>query len=251
MVNILETKRIAKHFDGVRAVDDLSLGFERGKITGLIGPNGSGKSTLINLLTGVLPASSGSVVISSNTEVSKILSHEVSDYGITRTFQEVRLFEQMLVLDNILVVLTKRNVLSSLFEKHKQFHLERAEDVLKKVGLWEKRNDLARNLSYGQRKLLEIGRVLAMSNGFGDDSDIFFLDEPFAGLFPEMRKIVISVIQDLKQKGKTVILVEHNIDIIRELCDQLIVLDSGQLLAEGTPSDVLSKREVMDAYLGE
>lgn len=251
MVNILETKRIAKQFDGVHAVDGLSIGFEKGKITGLIGPNGSGKSTLINLLTGVLPISSGSVVISSNTEVSKILPYEVSDYGITRTFQEVRLFEQMLVLDNILVVLTKRNVLGSLFEKHKQFHLERAEEVLKKVGLWEKRNDLAKNLSYGQRKLLEIGRVLAMSNGFGDDSDIFFLDEPFAGLFPEMRKIVISVIQDLKQKGKTVILVEHNIDIIRELCDQLIVLDSGQLLAEGTPSDVLSKREVMDAYLGE
>ncbi len=250
-MNILETKRIAKHFDGVRAVDDLSLGFEKGKITGLIGPNGSGKSTLINLLTGVLPVSSGSVVVSSNTEVSKILPYEVSDYGITRTFQEVRLFEQMLVLDNILVVLTKRNVLSSLFEKHKKFHLERAEEVLKNVGLWEKRNDLAKNLSYGQRKLLEIGRVLAMSNGFGDDSDIFFLDEPFSGLFPEMRKIVISVIQDLKQKGKTVILVEHNIDIIRELCDQLIVLDSGQLLAIGTPSEVLSKKEVMDAYLGE
>lgn len=250
-MNILETKRIEKHFDGVHAVDNLSVGFEKGKITGLIGPNGSGKSTLINLLTGVLPMSSGLVIMSPNIEISKILSHEISDFGITRTFQEIRLFEQMLVLDNILVVLTKRNVLSSLFEKHKNFHLERAEEVLKKVGLWEKRNDLAKNLSYGQRKLLEIGRVLAMSNGFGDDSDIFFLDEPFAGLFPEMRKIVISVIQDLKQKGKTVILVEHNIDIIRELCDHLIVLDSGQLLAQGIPSDVLSKREVMDAYLGE
>lgn len=250
-MNILETKKIAKHFDGVHAVDSLSIGFEKGKITGLIGPNGSGKSTLINLLTGVLPMSSGSVVVSSNTEVSKILPYEVSDFGITRTFQEVRLFEQMLVLDNILVVLTKRNVLGSLFEKHKKFHLDRAEEVLKKVGLWEKRNDLAKNLSYGQRKLLEIGRVLAMSNGFGDNSDIFFLDEPFAGLFPEMRKIVISVIQDLKQKDKTVILVEHNIDIIRELCDHLIVLDSGKLLADGVPSHVLSQKEVMDAYLGE
>lgn len=250
-MNILETKNLTKHFDGVYAVDSLSLDFEKGKITGLIGPNGSGKSTLINLLTGVLPVSSGVVVISSSTEVSKILPHEVSDFGITRTFQEVRLFEQMLVLDNILVVLTKRNVFSSIFEKHKKFHLERAEEILKKVGLWEKRNDLAKNLSYGQRKLLEIGRVLAMSNGFGDDSSIFFLDEPFAGLFPEMRKIVISVIQDLKQQGKTVILVEHNIDIIRELCDYLIVLDNGQLLAEGVPDVVLSKREVMDAYLGE
>ncbi len=250
-MNALETRKITKHFDGVYAVDGLSVAFEKGKITGLIGPNGSGKSTLINLLTGVIQIDGGSVAISSIEEVSKLLSHEVSDYGITRTFQEVRLFEQMPVLDNILVVLTKRNVFASLFETHKKFHLERAEEVLKKVGLWEKRNDLAKNLSYGQRKLLEIGRMLAMSNGFGDDSDIFFLDEPFAGLFPEMRKIVISVIKDLKEKGKTVILVEHNIDIIRELCDHLIVLDSGKLLAEGVPSHVLSQREVMDAYLGE
>lgn len=250
-MNILETKKISKNFGGVHAVDSLSVGFEKGKITGLIGPNGSGKSTLINLLTGVLPMSSGSVVVSSGLEVKRLLPEEVSDFGITRTFQEVRLFEQMRVLDNILVVLTKRNVWSALFENHKKFHLERAEEVLKKVGLWEKRNDLAKNLSYGQRKLLEIGRVLAMSNGFGDDSDIFFLDEPFAGLFPEMRKIVVSVIQDLKQKGKTVVLVEHNMDIIRELCDVLVVLDSGKVLSQGDPAQVLSQKEVMDAYLGE
>jgi branched-chain amino acid transport system ATP-binding protein len=169
-MNMLETKKITKHFDGVYAVDGLSVGFEKGKITGLIGPNGSGKSTLINLLTGVIQINTGSVIISSKEEVSKILPHEVSDYGITRTFQEVRLFEQMPVLDNILVVLTKRNVFSSLFETHKKFHLERAEEVLKKVDLWQKRNDLAKNLSYGQRKLLEVGRMLAMSNGFSDDS---------------------------------------------------------------------------------
>jgi ABC-type branched-subunit amino acid transport system ATPase component len=250
-MQILETKEIRKHFGGVHAVDGLSLGFEKGMITGLVGPNGSGKSTLINLLTGVIQFDSGSVVVSEGIHVGRILPNEVADYGITRTFQEVRLFEQMTVLDNILVVLTKRNVLSSLFEIHKQFHLDRVEEVLKKVGLWEKRNDLAKNLSYGQRKLLEIGRILAMSNGFADDSDIFFFDEPFAGLFPEMRKIVISVILDLKQKGKTVVLVEHNMDIIRELCDHLIVLDSGKLLAQGKPDEVLSKREVMDAYLGE
>lgn len=250
-MNILETKKIVKHFGGVYAVDGLSISFENGKITGLVGPNGSGKSTLINLLTGVIQIDGGSVVVGSSVEVSRLLPHEVVDYGITRTFQDIRLFEQMKVLDNILVVLTKRNVLSSLFEKHKKFHLDRAEEVLKKVGLWEKRSELAKNLSYGQRKLLEIGRALAMSNGFGDDSDIFFFDEPFAGLFPEMRKIVISVIRDLKQKGKTIILVEHSMDIIRELCDHLFVLDSGKLLALGKPNEVLSKKEVIEAYLGE
>lgn len=250
-MNILETKGIVKYFDGVRAVDALSIGFEKGKITGLIGPNGSGKSTLINLLTGVTPIDNGSVVISSSQEIIKLESHEVCDYRITRTFQDVRLFEQMLVLDNILVVLTKRNVLGSIFEKHKKFHLERAEEILKKVDLWDKRRELAKNLSYGQRKLLEICRILAMSEGFGNDSEIFFLDEPFVGLFPEMRKIVIYVIQHLKHEGKTVILVEHDIDIIRELCDHVIVLDNGKLFAQGSPNNVFSKREVMDVYLGE
>jgi neutral amino acid transport system ATP-binding protein len=248
---ILETKKLAKHFDGVHAVDHVSLGFEEGKITGLVGPNGSGKSTLINILTGVLRIDGGTVLIAGVEEVSRLLPHEVADYGITRTFQDVRLFEQMPVIDNILVVLTKRNVLGSLFEKHKKFHLEKAEEVLKKVNLWDKRDELAVNLSYGQRKLLEIGRVLAMMNNFGNDGDIFFLDEPFAGLFPEMRKVVSAIILDLKQKGKTVVLVEHNMEIIRELCDHLIVLDSGKVLEEGKPETVLAKKDVIEAYLGE
>ncbi len=250
-MDIIKTKSLAKHFDGVHAVDHISINFEEGKITGLIGPNGSGKSTLINLFTGVVPIDSGSIIFSEKEEVKILLPDDVSDFGITRTFQDVHLFEQMPVLDNILVVLTKRNVFTSIFEKHKKFHLSRAEEVLKKVGLWEKRNELAVNLSYGQRKLLEVGRVIAMSNGFIKDSEIIFFDEPFAGLFPEMRKIIISVIQELKQKGKTVVLVEHNIDIIRELCDYIIVLDAGKVLAEGLPNEVLAKKEVMNAYLGE
>jgi ABC-type branched-subunit amino acid transport system ATPase component len=250
-MDILKTKGIAKHFDGVHAVDGLSIGFEEGKITGLIGPNGSGKSTLINLLTGVMRMDGGIVVVGNSEEVKNLLPHEVADYGITRTFQNVRLFEQMLVLDNILVVLTKRNVFSSLFETHKKFHLGKAQEVLEKVGLWEKRNELAKNLSYGQRKLLEIGRVLAMQDGGGAESNIFFFDEPFAGLFPEMIKIVTSVIKELRDKGKTVILVEHNMDLIRELSDHIFVLDAGKLLAKGKPAEVLVRRDVVEAYLGE
>lgn len=250
-MDILKTKGIAKHFDGVRAVDGLSIGFEEGKITGIIGPNGSGKSTLINLLTGVIQMDGGLVVVGNSEEVKNLLSHEVADYGITRTFQNVRLFEQIPVLDNILVVLTKRNVFSSLFETHKKFHIGKAQEVLEKVGLWEKRNELAKNLSYGQRKLLEIGRVLAMQNGDGAESNIFFFDEPFAGLFPEMIKIVTSVIKELRDKGKTVILVEHNMDLIRELSDHIFVLDAGKLLAEGKPAEVLVRKDVVEAYLGE
>lgn len=249
-MQILKTKSIDKHFNGVYAVDKLSLSFESGKITGLIGPNGSGKSTLINLISGVIPTDGGVIVIDGE-DIKKIKAEEVADYGITRTFQEVRLFEQITAFDNILVVMTKRNVAGSIFEKHKKFHLDKAEEVLKKVGIWEKRNELAKNLSYGQRKLLEIARVLAMTSAGGEGAEIFLFDEPFAGLFQEMRKIVSEILKELKQKGKTVILIEHNMEIIRELCDQIFVLDSGKLLAEGEVEKVLSSKEVIEAYLGK
>lgn len=250
-MSILETKQISKHFDGVYAVHKVSIGFEAGKVTGIIGPNGSGKSTLINTLTGMIPLDSGEIIIAGAERLQMVRTHEVPVFGITRTFQDVRLFEQMPVIDNILVVLTERSVWKSLFEKHSAFHAEKAEDVLKKVGLWEKRNELAKNLSYGQRKLLEIARVLAMTHSGVGDINVIFLDEPFAGLFPEMIKIVTAVMGDLKAQGKAIVLVEHNMDLIRELSDHVYVLDSGELLAEGKPAEVLARRDVMEAYLGE
>lgn len=247
----LAVKNLTKHFAGVAAVDQLSLTFAAGKITGLIGPNGSGKSTFINLLTGFQKLDGGLVYIGEQTILSKIVSSEVAAYGLTRTFQEVRLFEQMTVLDNILVVLTERGAAGALFEKHNRFHLEKAEAALRQIGLWEKRRALAAELSYGQRKLLEIARALAMMHAPTGTAEIFFLDEPFAGLFPEMIKIVVAIVKNLRAQGQTVILVEHNMDLIRELSDYLIVLDSGKLLAEGEPQTVLANPAVIEAYLGE
>ncbi len=248
---ILQTKKLTKKFGGISALNNLSIEFEAGKITGVIGPNGSGKSTLVNVLTGLLPITSGRIIIADSTSLKKIAAHEMPSFGITRTFQEVRLLEQMTVLDNILVVITKRNVIGALFEKHKTHYLKIAENVLERLGLWAKRGELAVNLSYGQRKLLEIARVLAMTEAESTDVKIFFFDEPFAGLFPEMVKLVVSVMKDLKQKGKTLVLIEHNMDLIRELSDKVIVMDSGELLAEGLPEEVLSRRDVIEAYLGE
>ena len=248
---ILSTKNLTKHFDGVYAVNKLSISFEGGKITSLIGPNGSGKSTLINILTGIHKIDAGQILISESTKLTKIVSHEIPFYGMTRTFQDVKLFEQMPVLDNILVVLTERSIWKSLFEKHTALHLAKAEEVLKKVGLWEKRDELAKNLSYGQRKLLEIARILAMIESGSGDIEILFFDEPFAGLFPEMVKVVVSVLKELRNHGKAVVLVEHNMDLIRELSDHIYVLDSGELLAEGKPEEVLSRKDVIEAYLGE
>lgn len=244
-MNILETKNLTKNFGGVRAVDDLSISIKKGTITGIVGPNGSGKTTLINLLSGMLSIDKGIIIINNRVKLQKIKPWDISFYGLTRTFQEIRLFEQMTVLDNILVVLTERNVFSAFFEKHSQYHLQKAEEVLSRVGLLEKKNQLAINLSYGQRKLLEIARVLAT------DAEIYLLDEPFTGLFPEMLKIVSGILKEIKKQGKTIVFIEHHIDLIRELCDYLFVMHSGQLLAEGEPDKVLQKKEVIEAYLGE
>jgi len=248
---ILSTNKLSKHFDGVHAVNKLSIAFEAGKITGIIGPNGSGKSTLINTLTGMIPADGGEIIIAGVETLKRMNAHEVPLFGITRTFQDVRLFEQMPVLDNILVVLTERSIWKSLFEKHSKIHLEKAEEVLKKVGLWEKKGELAKNLSYGQRKLLEIARILAIIHSGVGEINVIFFDEPFAGLFPEMVKTVVTVMKELRDQGKAVILVEHNMDLIRELSDHIYVLDSGELLAEGNPAEVLARKDVIEAYLGE
>ena len=244
MSYIIETKKLVKHFGGVNAVDHLSVSIPKGKITGLVGPNGSGKTTLINILSGFFPHDGGEIIFS-GVRRNKILSWENRVYGATRTFQQIRLFDQMSALDNILVVLTERDPFKSLFERHNAFHLNTAEDILKKVGLHEKRFHNAGSLSYGQRKLLEIGRILAMN------SEVILLDEPFAGLFPEVVKMVEGFIRELKSEGKTIILVEHNMAIIRSLCDYLLVMDAGKLLAEGEPEKVLSEKTVLEAYLGE
>ncbi len=243
-MNHLQTHNLVKRFDGVHAVDHLSISIKPAQITGIIGPNGSGKTTLTNLLSGVLKMDGGTVALG-DLKLSFVKPHEVATYGITRTFQDVRLFEQMNVLDNILVVLTERNVWSALFEKHNKFHLSKAQQVLERVGLWEKRHEMAKGLSYGQRKLLEIARVLAMN------AEVILFDEPFAGLFPEMVKIVTSILKELREQGKTVVLIEHNMALIRELSDTVIVMDAGKLLAEGKPEEVLSRRDVIEAYLGE
>ena len=245
MTIAFQTKNLTKHFDGVKAVDGLSVDIEKGKITGIVGPNGSGKTTLINMLSGMIGIDDGMVVLNDALKLSKIKSYDIFAYGITRTFQDVRLFNQMTVLDNMLVVLTERNVFGSLFEKHNKYHLSKARDALEKVNLWEKRNELAVNLSYGQRKLLEIARAISTQ------AEIYLLDEPFAGLFPEIIKTISDIIRNLRQEGKTVILIEHNMELIRELCDYAIVMNSGKLLAQGKPEEVLKKKEVIEAYLGE
>ncbi len=243
-MNIIKTKQLVKSFGGVHALDHLSISIPQGEITGLVGPNGSGKTTLVNILSGFSLGDEGIIMID-GVERKNIKPWDNPVYSITRTFQQVRLFEQMTVLDNILVVLTERAPFAALFERHKEFHIKRAIEVLELVDLHDKKNSLVTNLSYGQRKLLEIARVMAM------DAKIILLDEPFAGLFPEIIKRVQEMILKLKSEGKTIILIEHNMNIIRTLSDYVIVMDAGKLLAEGKPEEVLNRKDVIEAYLGE
>jgi ABC-type branched-subunit amino acid transport system ATPase component len=244
MTPILEIKNLKKSFGGVQAINNLDLSFREGELLSIVGPNGSGKTTLVNVLSGMHKASGGTIAVLGHS-FQAMRAEDLPRLGITRTFQDVRIFEQMSVLDNILVVLTVRGPWRALFELESTAHSKLAEAALRQVGLWEKRAERACNLSYGQRKLLEIGRVIAM------DAHIILFDEPFAGLFKEMIRTVVGIINTMKAAGKTVVLIEHNMDLIRELSDRVIVMDAGGLLAEGVPHEVLARRDVIEAYLGE
>jgi len=220
---IIEIDNLSKSFGGVRSVDNLSLKIAKGTITGIIGPNGTGKTTLMNLISGTLSAETGTIMVD-----GKIVSNEkpwmIAGAGVARTFQTTRLFDQMTVLDNVLTVMTQKKVFASLFDKKKSHYFERAKNALAGVGLLEKKSQMAANLSYGQRRLLEIARVVA------SDAQIILLDEPFSGLYPAMVQIVAGILKDLKSQGKTIIFIEHNIELARELCDYLFVMPANQLL---------------------
>ena len=239
----LETDSISKHFGAVKAVDELSLSIPRQGTTSIVGPNGSGKSTLVNLLSGVLPLDGGMVIID-GAGLRVVHAHETPAHGLTRTFQEVRLFDQITVWDNIMVVLTERKLFPSLLERVRPANRRKAQDILESVGMWEKRDSMAMELSYGQRKLLEIGRAMAM------DVQTYLFDEPFAGLFPQMLERVKDIMKQMRADGYTIVFVSHNMDIVRELSDRIIVLDSGTLLAAGDVEPVLGSEEVIEAYLG-
>lgn len=242
-LDIITIKNLTKSFMGIKAIDDLTVNIPQAMTIGLIGSNGSGKTTLINILTGMLFPDSGEITVRDKKR-THIKSNELRKYRIARTFQDGRLIEQMSVIDNLLLPVAENNLIESLKEVSTKDYQDRLEKVLEMTSLTEHRHKNAEELSYGLRKLLEIGRVLMQ------DADIYFFDEPFSGLFPEIVEQVCEIICGLQRQGKTIVIIEHNMSLIRRLCDHIIVLNHGKLLAEGKPEDVLQNKAVQESYLG-
>ena len=249
---MLQVEHVVKSFGGIRAVDDCSLAVSRGSITGLIGPNGAGKTTLFNIITGFLKPEDGAIWFKGE-RIDGLPPHEIFHKSLCRTFQIPRELREMTVLENLMVVPTGQVgeriwnswLRSSSITKQEREIKEKAEEILAFVELIQLKNELAKNLSSGQKKLLELARVLM------GDPEMILLDEPGAGVNPVLMVKLKDKILDLCQGGKTFFLIEHDMDIIAYLCDKVIVMNKGAILAEGTPQEIKKDPRVLEAYLGE
>ncbi len=249
---ILRCEGITKAFGGVNAVNGATFDVPRNKITALIGPNGAGKTTVVNLLSGAMKIDSGKVQLGT-TDITNMERYKIARLGLMRTFQLSRELGGLTVLENLLVA-PKVQAGESLFniffrprllKREERQNLERALEILRTYGLYDLRDNRARELSGGQKKLLEISRgVMAAPS-------LFLLDEPMAGVNPALIERIGGYILDMKAQGVTVLMIEHNLNVVERICDNVIVLAEGRTLATGTMKELRDNKEVVTAYLGE
>jgi branched-chain amino acid transport system ATP-binding protein len=248
---MLEAVAVSKQFGGMRAVDQVSLSVARGEIAGLIGPNGAGKTTMFNLLAGSLKPNGGEIRLDGRS-VANAPAHRRLGLGLGRTFQIPRPFTEMTLLENLLLAArdqTGERILPNWLTpgrvaREERRNLEKALALLEFVELGRLTREPARTLSGGQRKLLELARILMA------DPRIILLDEPAAGVNPTLLETIMARIQDINRRGVTLLIIEHNMDLVARLCSRVFVMASGSLLCEGTPEQVAGDPRVIDAYLG-
>ena len=252
-MELLEVKSLGISFGGLRAVDDFNLKIEKGQLYGLIGPNGAGKTTVFNMLNGVYKPTDGSIFLDGENITGK-KTIDINKHGIARTFQNIRLFHQQSVIDNVKIGLHNEHTYSTLsgilrlpsYRKTEKIMNEKAMELLEVFDLQDEADILASNLPYGKQRKLEIARALAT------DPKLLLLDEPAAGMNPNETKELMETIRFVRDKfDMTVLLIEHDMKLVSGICEELTVLNFGQVLAQGKTSDVLNNPEVIKAYLGE
>ncbi|WP_312692345.1 ABC transporter ATP-binding protein [Caproiciproducens sp.] len=251
-MSVLETKNLGIAFGGLQALEDVHFSINEGEIIGLIGPNGAGKTTVFNLLTDVYMPTQGVIELDGNNIVGK-KTYQITQNGIARTFQNIRLFKDATVIDNVKIAMNsqmKYSVLAGMFRlpsyrKEEKAVSKRAHDLLKVFNLDDHAHDLAKNLPYGQQRKLEIARALATN------PKVLLLDEPAAGMNPTETMELMETIMLIRDKFKVaILLIEHDMNFVMGLCEHIVVLDYGRIIAEGTAEEVRSDPKVIAAYLG-